>query len=138
MKLFWSMLIYLPVTAVAQNIETGCITAGRLDSGGRWAPQLSSVRLLDNEGKQILVKIKSELNRVRAAALDEATPFSRCEGEKFLKRGDNSPLSEAQVTAIRPGTVTVVGVGFPKLRVGGELVELQVQVGSKEILMVTP
>jgi hypothetical protein len=48
-----------------------CITAGRMDNAV-WAPQFQSVRLLDNAGRNLTVKIKAELTQVRAVELTEA------------------------------------------------------------------
>ena len=42
-----------------------CITAGRMDNAV-WAPQFQSVRLLDDAGRNLKVKNKSELTQVRA------------------------------------------------------------------------
>ena len=45
--------------------------------------------------------------------------------------------SKTWVPAVKPGKVMVVGVGFPQLQIGGELVELKVQVTPEQTMMVT-
>ena len=79
-------------TAVACLLSNGvqastCITAGRMDAGG-WAPQFSTVRLLDEAGRLLSVKKKSELAGVRAVELTETALVSVCDGSKPLTRGD--------------------------------------------------
>jgi len=115
---------------------SSCITAGRMDAG-KWAPQFQSVRLLDEAGKSLPVKTKSELARVRSVELTEPTLLSVCAGDQPLTRGDETPAPKGPVPAAKPGRFSVAGVGFPKLQVGGELVELKVTVAPDQIVMVT-
>ncbi len=111
-----------------------CITAGRMDAAG-WAPQFQSVRLLDETGRIVLVKNKSELTLVRAIELTEVALLSVCEGNKSLTRADGVQ-SKSPVPAAKPGRFNVTGLGFPKLR-SGELVEFEVTVDVDQILMIT-
>lgn len=112
-----------------------CITAGRMDAAG-WAPQFKSVRLLDEAGRSLLVKNKSELTRVRAVELTEAVLLSACAGNKPLPRGDEV-LSKSPAPAAKPGRFNVASLGFPKLQVGGELVEFEVTIAADQIVMIT-
>ncbi len=137
MKRLALWLLSLPLASTAQTLETSCITAGRLDEAGRWAPQFRSVRLLDGAGQPVVVRQKSDLQKVRAAALSEPALLSTCEGNQALQRGEASPSPKTPAPALKPGTVSVAGVGFPKLQVGGELVELKVQLSSEQIVMVS-
>jgi hypothetical protein len=43
---------------------------------------------------------------------------------------DDSTLTES-------GRHNVIGLGFPKLQIGGELVELKLQVNADQIVMIT-
>ena len=127
-------------TAVACLLSNGvqastCITAGRMDAGG-WAPQFSTVRLLDEAGRLLSVKKKSELAGVRAVELTETALVSVCDGSKPLTRGDGA-LSKGAVPAAKPGRFNVVGLGFPKLQTGGELVEFEIIVAADQIAMIT-
>lgn len=115
---------------------SSCITAGRMDAG-RWAPQFQSVRLLDEAGKLLPVKNKSELARVRAVELTEPTLLSVCAGDQPLTRGDAVPAPKGPVPAAKPGRFSVAGMTFPKLQVGGELVELEVRVAPDQVVMLT-
>jgi hypothetical protein len=112
-----------------------CITAGRMDAG-TWAPQFPSVRLLDAQGRLLPVKNKSELTRVHGVELTEKALLSTCEGVKPLTRGPDTVATQGPVPAARPGRLSVVGVGFPKLQTGGELVELELVVSADQIVMV--
>ncbi len=117
--------------------EPACITAGRLDGDGRWAPQFRAVRLLDEAGRAIAAPGKTALARVRSVELTEPALLSRCDGNQPLARGDESPAAKAPVPAATPGRLTVSAVGFPKLQTGGSLVELQVSVPADRVVMVT-
>lgn len=120
----------LPIGVQASN----CITAGRMDNAV-WAPQFQSVRLLDDAGRNLTVKNKSELTQVRAVELTEATLLSVCDGNKAVARGEGV-LSKGPVPAAKPGLFNVAGLSFPKLR-SGELVEFEVTIAADQIVMVS-
>ena len=112
-----------------------CITAGRMDTEG-WAPQFKSVHLLNEAGRVLVVKNKSELTQVKAVELKEAALLSTCDVNKSLTRGDDATIKGA-VPAAKPGRFNVVGLGFPKLQTGGELVEFKIIVTADQIAMIT-
>ena len=112
-----------------------CITAGRMDTEG-WAPQFKSVHLLNEAGRVLVVKNKSELTQVKAVELKEAALLSTCDGNKSLTRGDDASIKGA-VPSAKPGRFNVVGLGFPKLQIGGELVEFEITVTADQIAMIT-
>ena len=112
-----------------------CITVGRMDIVG-WAPQFKSVHLLNEAGRVLVVKNKSELTQVKAVELKEAALLSVCDGNKSLTRGDDATIKGA-VPAAKPGRFDVVGLGFPKLQIGGELVEFEITVAADQIAMIT-
>ena len=112
-----------------------CITAGRMDTAG-WAPQFKSVHLLNEAGRVLVVKNKSELTQVKAVELKEAALLSTCDGNKSLTRGDDATIKGA-VPAAKPGRFDVVGLGFPKLQIGGELVEFEITVAADQIATIT-
>lgn len=130
-----SLLLMLCPLVVAA--EPACLTAGRLDAEGRWAPQFRSVRLLDESGRALAARTKADLSRVRAVDLTDTALLSRCDGDQPLARGDESPAAKAPVPAATPGRLVVSAVGFPKLQAGGELVELKVSVPAERVMMVT-
>ena len=111
-----------------------CITAGRMDNAV-WAPQFQSVRLLDDAGRNLKVKNKSELTQVRAVELTEAALLSACDGNKPVDRSDGV-MSKGPVPAAKPGRFNVSGMSFPKLR-SGELVEFEVTIVADQIAMIT-
>jgi hypothetical protein len=123
--------------SVANASETSCITAGRMNADGNWSPQFQSVRLLDDAGRRLSVKLKSELTIVRGVELTEPALLSGCEGDRALTRGNDVVTDKAPVPAAKSGRFNVIGVGFPKLQIGGELVELRVQVSTDQIVMIT-
>ena len=110
-----------------------CITAGRMDNAV-WAPQFQSVRLLDDAGRNLKVKNKSELTQVRAVELTEAALLSACDGNKPVDRSDGV-MSKGPVPAAKPGRFNVAGLSFPKLR-SGELVEFEVTIAADQIVMI--
>jgi hypothetical protein len=111
-----------------------CITAGRMDNSV-WAPQFQTVRLLDDAGRILPVKNKSELTQVRAVELTEAALLSVCDGNKTVARGEGAQV-KGPVPAAKPGRFSVAGLGFPKLQ-NGELVEFEVSIAAEQIVMIT-
>ena len=111
-----------------------CITAGRMDSSV-WAPQFQSVRLLDDAGRILPVKNKSELTQVRAVELTEAALLSICDGNKAVAQGEGVQ-TKGPVPAAKPGRFNVAGFGFPKLQ-NGELVEFELTIEADQIVMIT-
>ena len=117
--------------------DASCITAGRMNANGHWAPQFQAVRLLDGAGNLLPVKNKSDLTRARFVELTEPALLSVCEGDRQLQPGDPTATAKAPAPAAKPGKFNVMGFGFPKLQTGGELVELKVQVPPEQVVMVT-
>ena len=111
-----------------------CITAGRMDNAG-WAPQFQTVRLLDDAGRNLSVKNKSELTQVRAVELTEVALLSVCDGNKPVVRADGV-MSKGPVPAVKPGRFKVAGLSFTKLR-SGELVEFEVTIAADQIVMIS-
>ena len=101
-----------------------------------WAPQFKSVQLLNEDGRVLVVKNKSELKQVKAVELKQAALLSTCDGNKSLTRGDDATIKGA-VPAATPGRFNVVGFSFPKLQIGGELVEFEITVAADQIAMIT-
>ena len=50
---------------------------------------------------------------------------------------ENGVTIKAPVPAAKPGRHNVIGLGFPKLQIGGELVELKLQVSADQMVMIT-
>lgn len=125
-----AVVCLLPIAAQAST----CVTAGRMDAAG-WAPQFQSVRLLDESGRILPVKKKSELTQVRAVELTEIALLSVCDGNQPLARGE-AMLSKGPVPAAKPGRFNVAGLGFPKLK-SGELVEFEISIAPDQIVMIT-
>jgi hypothetical protein len=121
----------------ANASETSCITAGRFNADGKWSPQFQSVKLLDDAGRSLTVKLKSELALVHGVELLEPALLSGCEGDRALTRGTDVITNKAPVPAAKPGRHNVIGLGFPKLQIGGELVELKLQVSADQMVMIT-
>jgi hypothetical protein len=111
-----------------------CITAGRMNNSV-WAPQFQAVRLLDDAGRILKVKNKSELTQVRSVELTEATLLSVCDENKAVARGEGVQ-SKGPVPAAKPGRFNVVGLNFPKLQ-NGELVEFEVTIAAEQSVMIT-
>jgi hypothetical protein len=124
--------------SVAHASEIACITAGRLDGNGQWAPKFHSVRLIDASGQAISGSKKEVLKNLQALEITEPALLSACEGDQALTPADGAQAqTKSPVPAAKPGRLAVVGVGYPPLRVGGALVEVKVQVSAEQIMMLT-
>jgi hypothetical protein len=132
--IFKSSLLLVACLLTMGVQASSCITAGRMDNSV-WAPQFQSVRLLDDAGRILSVKNKSELTQVRAVELTEAALLSICDGNNALARGEGVQ-SKGPVPAAKPGRFNVAGLGFPKLQ-NGELVEFELTIGADQIVMIT-
>ena len=128
-----SLLLVACVLPIGVQAST-CITAGRMDNA-LWAPQFQSVRLLNDAGRIVPVKHKSELTRVRAVELTEAALLSVCDGNKAVAQGEGAQV-KGPVLAAKPGRFNVAGLGFPKLQ-NGELVEFEITISADQIVMIT-
>ncbi|MBC7655609.1 MAG: hypothetical protein H7147_00355 [Frankiaceae bacterium] len=120
----------------AQTVEASCIVAGRLGDTG-WAPRMPGVTLLAQDGRPVTASDKASLGSVRQVRLSAPALLSRCDGSGDLPVGPDSPGTKSAVPAIGPGVVAVEAVSFPKLRRGGELVELRVAAPAERVTMVT-
>ena len=123
------------VYAQAPSDSSQCIVAGRL-SEGAWAPRMQGVHLLDAAGKAVVSADKSVLGSVRQVRLAAPALLSRCDGDAPLALGDEQPGARQPVPAVRAGTFAVEAVAYPKLRRGGELVELKLTVPAERVTMV--
>jgi hypothetical protein len=121
---------------LAQPGEGSCIIAGRLSDEGRWS-RIAGVQLLGQDQRPISTADKAGLSAVRQARLTAPALLSACDGSGQLALGPDAPGAKAPVPAVGPGTVTVESVNFPKLRRGGELVELKITVPAERVTMVT-
>ncbi|WP_298930464.1 hypothetical protein [uncultured Ramlibacter sp.] len=125
------------VPAFAQSASEGsCILAGRLGDTG-WAPRMQGVELLGQDGKAIASADKAALASVKQARLSAPALLSQCDGSKELVLGPDSPGPKAAVPAVGPGVVAVQAVSFPKLRRGGELVELRISAPAERVTLLT-
>lgn len=128
-----SLLLVACLLSIGVQAST-CITAGRMDNSV-WAPQFLSVRLLDDAGRKLKVKNKSELTQVRAVELTDAALLSVCDVNKAVAQGEGVQ-TKGPVRAAKPGRFTVAGLGFPKLQ-NGELVEFELTIAADQIVMMT-
>lgn len=133
-----ALLLSISCGSVAHASDVACITAGRLNSNGQWAPKFDSVRLLDGLGRAISSSKKDELKNLQALEITEPALLSACLGDKPMTPADGSQAqTKSPVPAAKPGRVVVVGLGYPQLRVGGTLVEVKIQVSEDQIVMLT-
>ena len=117
--------------------DNSCIVAGRLNGDARWAPRLAGVQLLGQDGRAVTSADKQALSGVKQVRLSAPALLSRCDGDAQLALGPDAPGAKGPVPAIARGTVAVESVSFPKLRRGGELVELKLTVPAERVTMVT-
>ena len=124
----------------AQVGDTTCILAGRLTLEQRWAPRLAGVELLGRDGKVVGGSSKQALAGVRQVRLQQPALLSRCDGNQELTRADDQPAqpkTPVPAASAGPGLLAVEAVNFPKLRTGGELVELKLAVPAERVVMLT-
>jgi hypothetical protein len=120
-----------------------CIVAGRLNADGKWAPRYEGVELRADKGRVIKRSGKADLSDTRQVRLSQPAVLTRCDGDGEVAKGDEGGLGSGgftdreSVPALSPGLVEVIGVAFPRLRSGGELVELKVKVPLDRLVMVT-
>ena len=136
------LLLVLAAAAVAApafaQSDAQCILAGRLNDDGRWAPRFAGVQLLAANGQAVTGSGKQQVSAVSRARLARPALLSRCNGDSPLASADSEPAGrKTDVPALRAGVVDVEGVSYPKLRTGGELVELRVRVPAERVVMVT-
>ena len=126
----------LAAPAFAQS-DAQCIVAGRL-SDGAWAPRFAGVQLLGANGQALSGSSRQALTGAKQVRLSQPALLSRCNGEQPLLNADSEPAGrKTEVPALSAGVVSVEGVSFPKLRTGGELVELRVRVPGERLVMLT-
>ncbi|HEY8356957.1 MAG TPA: hypothetical protein VIL30_05800 [Ramlibacter sp.] len=127
---------FVSFPAAAQVDAGQCIVAGRL-SGGQWAPRMAGVQLLGANGQAVSAASRDGLAAVRQVRVAQPALLSRCDGNNPLANNDNDPAQpKGQVPALSAGTFDVESVAFPKLRTGGELVELKVRAAAERVVMV--
>ena len=127
----------LILPAMAQVHSGQCIVAGRV-SGGQWAPKFSGVQLIGANGQAVAGAGKDALVGVKQVRLAQPALLSRCDGNNALANADHdAPVKKAPAPALSAGVVDVEGVAFPKLRTGGELVELRVRAPAERIVTVS-
>jgi hypothetical protein len=120
--------------------DGSCILAGRLTVEQRWAPRLPGVELLGQDGKRVSGAYKQQLAGIRQVRLTQPALLSRCDGSGELTRADDlpaQPKSPVPAASAGPGLLAVEAVSFPKLRTGGELVELKLAVPADRVVMLT-
>ena len=125
------------VPSFAQVNQGSCIVAGRLGTDGYWAPRFDSVQLLGADGQTLPGGGKQALAATKQVRLSAPALLSSCDGDAPLVQGPESLGGKTPVPAVGPGMVAVESVGFPKLRTGGELVELKLTVPVERVVMLT-
>lgn len=117
-----------PATAAFASEDAVCILAGRVGEGGRWAPRLPGLSLLDARGSAVQGASVDALAKVRQVRVATATTLTRCEGRgATIATGPDAPGERLPVPILTagPAPITVVAVHDLRSRLG-EWVELQV------------
>ena len=130
----------LALPSAGQVSDGTCILAGRITADQRWAPRLPGVQLLAQDGKAVNGSDKQALAGIRQVRLTQAALLSRCDGNRDLARADDEPAgtkSPVPAASAGPGLLAVEAVNFPRLRTGGELVELKLAVPAERMVMLT-
>lgn len=123
--------------AAAQDLNAGqCIVAGRLNENARWAPRFDGVELLGAKGRVMKESKHELLQDVRQVRVSRPAVLTRCDGDRELARGEETPIPKEPVPAVAAGVYDVESVAFPRLRRGGELVELKIKAPLDRVVMV--
>jgi hypothetical protein len=122
-----------PVSVFAQADAGQCIVAGRLNDA-QWAPKFAGVQLLGANGRIVASADKSIVSATRQVRLARTALLSRCDGDKPLFNADGEPAGKRELALrLAAGLFDVEAVAYPKLRTGGELVELRVRVPAEKV-----
>jgi len=115
--------------------QTECIVAGRLDAA-RWAPKFEGVQLLGAQGQVIAGADKKLVSATSQVRITRPALLSRCDGNGPLANGDSEPAGKKEpMPSLKAGLFVVEAVSYPKLRTGGELVELRVRVPADKVMV---
>jgi hypothetical protein len=98
---------------------------------------MQGVQLLGADGKAVTSAGKQALATVKSVRLSSPALLSRCDGNGELALGPDAVGPKGKAPAIGAGVVAVESVSFPKLRRGGELVELKLAVPADRVLLVS-
>jgi hypothetical protein len=124
---------FLPLSVFAQADAGQCIVAGRLN-GAQWAPKFAGVQLLGAQGQVVASADKKSVSATSQVRLARPALLSRCNGDQPLFNADNEPAGKKEpVPSLAAGVFDVEAVSYPKLRTGGELVELRVRAAADKI-----
>jgi hypothetical protein len=116
-----------------------CILAGRLDDQQRWAPQARGVQLLNAAGEPVISASKEALATVKAVRLSQPALLSSCQGNQALPAGGDITGKKTPAPAVAASTtlISVQAVTYPPLKVGGELVELKLELQNARLIQLT-
>jgi hypothetical protein len=130
----------LASTQAISQVDAGqCILAGRISSDQRWAPRFAGVQMLGAHGQVIASADKKLISAVSQVRITQPALLSKCDGSQEITRVPDSepPIAKTPAPALSAGVVDVESVAYPKLRTGGELVELKVRVPAQRVVMLT-
>ena len=125
--------------AASASAGTGqCIVAGRINAERQWAPRMAGVELYTEQGARVTSAGRDALESIRQVRLSRAALLSACDGNQELAAGGTEQV-KAPVPAVKAGKalIAVESVSFPKLRVGGELVEIKLVAQPERVVMLT-
>ncbi len=78
------------------------------------------------------------MKNLQALEITEPALLCACPGDKPITPADGFlAQTKSPVPAAKTVRVIVFGLGYPQLRVGGTLVEMEVQVSEDQIVMLT-
>jgi hypothetical protein len=124
--------------AQAQN-TTMCVSAGRVNEAGQWAPQLAGVQMLDAQGKVLRGAPDAVLPQLKQISVSKPLPLSACHASATplpeLKEAAASRREKSQHLMASAQPIEVGAVYRPSLRSGGSLIEIQVLAPQARIAM---
>jgi hypothetical protein len=130
-----SLLALAAVLPLCSFAQSDCIVAGRLEAA-RWAPKFAGVQLLGAHGQVVASADKKIVSTTSQVRITRPALLSKCDGNNLLANADNEPAGKKEaLPSLAAGVFDVEAVSYPKLRTGGELVELRVRVPADKVVL---
>ena len=127
----------LPPSSTASTLtDKPCILAGRLNADNRWEPLARGVTLRNAQDERVIASSKKALDTVRLVRLSKPALLSQCNSSQPLFSGKNIADTKTPALAIKhvPIALNVEAICCPKVRAGGQLVELQLLLPADRVI----
>lgn len=120
-------------------LDAHCVLAGRLDSAGRWAPQAKGMQLLDAGGQPISGTSSPDISTVKAVRFTAPALLASCNAGQAIAEGGIASGRKSASPAVKAANtpLSVQAMSTLPSRVGGQWVELRVDVPPERVVMLS-